>query len=94
MVAKEPARITVRVQPNAPQNGLVRFQDGVLHIRIAAPPVQGKANRELIRFLSDILRVSQSQLTVEQGMTSKRKVVSINGLTHSQVMGQLGKLGV
>ena len=94
MVVKEPVRIVVRVQPNASQNELLRFQDEVLHLKIAAPPVKGKANRELIKFLSDILQVSQSQLTIEQGMTSKRKVISIDGLTRSQIMGQLGKLGI
>jgi len=94
MVEKEPVRITVGVQPSAHQNELVRFQDGVLHIRIAAPPVKGKANRELIKFLSDILQVSQSCLTIEKGMTSKRKVISINRLTRSQIMGQLGKQGI
>lgn len=94
MVAQESVRITVRVQPNASQNELLHFRDGVLQIKITAPPVKGKANRELIKFLSDTLQVSQSQLTVEQGMTSKRKVISIDGLTRRQIMGQLGKLGI
>lgn len=89
---EESVRIMVRVQPNANRNEVLRFKDGVLHIRIAAPPIKGKANQELIKLLGDILRVSQSHLTIEKGMTSKRKVIGISGLTQNQVMRQLGRL--
>lgn len=94
MVDREPIRISIKVQPNARQNEILRYQDEVLHIRIAAPPVKGKANRELLRFLSDILGLSQSQLTIEKGMTSRVKVVGITGLTREQIMAQLGKPGM
>jgi uncharacterized protein (TIGR00251 family) len=79
-------KIVVRVQPNASQNQAQGFKDGVLYVRIAAPPVKGKANQELIKFLSDILGVSKSNLTIEKGMTGKRKVICISGLTQDQVM--------
>lgn len=92
MVENEPARIVVRVQPNAGQNEVIRFKDGVLFIRIAALPIKGKANQELIKFLSDILGVSRSHLTIEKGMTSKRKVIGVSGLTQRQVTGQLERL--
>jgi len=62
------------------------FKDRALHLRIAAPPVKGKANQELIKFLSDILGVSKSNLTIEKGMTSKMKVIGISGLTQNQVI--------
>ena len=93
MVDREPTRISVKVQPNARQNEILRFQDEVLHIKIAAPPVKGKANRELLRFLGDILGLSQSQLTIEKGMTSRAKVIGITGLTREQIMAQLGEPG-
>ncbi len=92
MVENKPARIVVRVQPNAGQNEVIRFKDGVLFIRIAALPIKGKANQELIKFLSDILGVSRSHLTIEKGMTSKRKVIGVSGLTQRQVTGQLERL--
>ena len=76
----------VRVQPNAGQNQVLGFKDGVLHVRIAAPAIKGKANQELIKFLSDILEVNKSNLTIKKGMTSKRKVIGISGLTQDQVM--------
>ncbi len=94
MVDKEQARIVVRVQPNASQNGLLGFKDGVLHVRIAAPPIKGKANQELIKFLNDILGVGKSNLTIKKGMTDKRKIIGISGLTQDQVMRQLRRLDI
>lgn len=88
---EEPATIVVQVQPNASQNRVARFEDGILHLRIAAPPVKGKANRELLRFLSDILGASRTSLTIEKGLTSKRKVIAVTGLTQQQVTALLEK---
>ncbi len=88
---EEQATIVVQVQPNASQNRVARFEDGILHLRIAAPPVKGKANQELLRFLSDILEISQTSLTIEKGLTSKRKVIAVTGLTQQQVTELLGK---
>jgi len=88
-VKEEHAAITVQVQPNASQNKITRFEQGVWYLRIAAPPIKGRANQELLKFLSDILGVSKSSLTIEKGMTSKRKLISIRGLSQNQVMRQL-----
>lgn len=93
MVKEKQARIVVQVQPNASQNEVLRFKDGVLHVRIAASPIKGKANQELVKFLSHILGTSKSKLIIEKGMTSKRKVVGIDGSTENQVMAQLARLG-
>ena len=89
---EEKVRLVVQVQPNASQNKLVRFENEVLHLEIAAPPVKGKANQELIKFLSAILEVNKTNLAIEKGATSKRKVIVVTGLTRDQVAKQL--LGV
>ena len=86
---EEHATITVQVQPNASQNKLTRFEQGVWYLRIAAPPIKGRANQELLKFLSDILGVSKSSLTIEKGMTSKRKLIAIRGLGQNEVMRRL-----
>ena len=91
MVEKEQARITVRVQPNASQNNILGFKDGVLRIRIAAPPIKGKANQELIKFLGDVLGVSKGNLAIKKGMTSRTKVIGIEELTQNQVIRRLEK---
>ncbi len=89
---EEQAAIVVQVQPNAGQNKITRFEDGVWHLRIAAPPIKGKANRELLEFLSDILGVGKANITIEKGMTSRRKVIAIRGLTEEEVRELLEKL--
>lgn len=92
MVEKEQTRLAVQVQPNSSRNEVTRFKDGVLHVKIAAPPVKGKANKELIEFLSDFLGVSKGNLFIEKGLTSKRKLVCITGLTQRQVIECIQKL--
>ncbi len=86
MVEREKARIVIQVQPGAGQNQVLGLKDGVWQVKIAAPPIKGKANKELIKLLSDILEVSKSSLTIEKGMTSKRKVICISGLTETEVI--------
>lgn len=87
MVDKGEATIVVRVQPNAARSEVRGFKDGCLRVKIAAPPVKGRANQELLRLLSDILKVSKSNITIRKGMTSKTKVIGINGLSQGQLMG-------
>jgi len=90
-VKAEKTTIVVQVQPKSSRNRVTGFEDGVLHVKIAAPPVKGKANQELLRFLSDILGVAKSNITIEKGLTSRRKVICISGMTREQVTRELGK---
>jgi len=84
-------RIAVRIQANARQNKIVGFQEGILHIKIAVPPVKGRANQELIRFLSAILGLSKSHLSIEKGLTSKNKIIAIKGQSKNQVESLLNQ---
>lgn len=77
------------VQPNARQSRVVGLADGVLQVRVAAPPVKGRANLELIALLSDVLGVGRSDLTIEKGVTSRNKTIVINGLRQDQVASLL-----
>lgn len=52
---------------------------------------KGKANQELLKFLSDIIGVGRVHLTIEKGITSKKKGIAIIGLTQNQVARQLEK---
>ena len=53
--------LTVRIQPRASKNGIVRMEDGSLKIRLTAPPVDGAANEALVKFLADLFSIAQSQ---------------------------------
>jgi len=83
------AKISLRVYPNATRNELVGLADGVWRVKISAPPVKGKANKELIAFLSQLLGVSQSTLTILKGHTTRNKVVAIDGLSQEEVTKRL-----
>jgi len=79
----------MQIQPNARRNEVLGFEYGVLRVKIAAPPVKGKANRELIDFLSKLLGVSKGSITIEKGLTSRRKLVMIEGLSQAEVTKRL-----
>ena len=82
-------RVSLRVQPNAPRNEVVCFSEGVLRIKIAAPPVKGKANQELVGFLSKELGLGKSSLTIIKGYQSRNKVITVSGLSLEEVMRRL-----
>lgn len=72
----------VRVAPRASKSEIVGEHDGALKIRIAAPPVDGAANAELIKILSKKLNVPKSEVEIIGGQTSKQKQVRINNLDY------------
>jgi uncharacterized protein len=76
----KPFKVSVRVQANAARNRIVKFQDGVLYVKLAAPPVEGKANEALIKHLSEVLDVAKSNVSIERGLTAKNKTVAITGI--------------
>ena len=83
------AKISLLVHPNAARSEVIDFTGGVLEVRIAAPPVKGKANKELIAFLSRTLGVGKSTLTIVKGHTSRRKIIAIEGFSQEDVMKRL-----
>jgi uncharacterized protein (TIGR00251 family) len=88
-MSQQRATITLHVQPNARRNEVLKLEDGLLHVRVAAPPVKGKANRELIDFLGQSLGVSKGSITIEKGFTSRTKVVAVAGLDREGIMKRL-----
>ncbi|HEX9106622.1 MAG TPA: DUF167 domain-containing protein [Longimicrobiales bacterium] len=83
-------RLSIRVQPRASRSEVVGEHDGALKLRLAAPPVEGEANRELVRFLGKLLGVAPSRVTVVSGATGKSKVVEIGGVAVADVERALG----
>ncbi len=68
----------VRVVPRASKSEIVGEHGGALKIRIAAPPVDGAANAELIKVLAKKFGVSKSSVEIIGGQTSKMKKVKIS----------------
>lgn len=69
------------LQPKAKNNEFCGVYDDAFKIRITAPPVDGKANAHLMKYLADAFGVSQRQVTLLSGQTSRRKRVAIEDPT-------------
>ena len=69
----------VRIVPRASHSEIVGEHDGALRIRIAAPPIDGAANRELVRTLAKIFKVPQNAVEIVSGANSKNKTVRLRG---------------
>ncbi|MDO8491896.1 MAG: DUF167 domain-containing protein [Dehalococcoidia bacterium] len=86
------ARVHVKAQPSASKNEIVSFEQGVLKVRVAAPPVRGRANAELVSFLAKSLGLSRTQVSIVSGAMSRDKLIAIAGNTQKDVEGRLKAL--
>ncbi|MDD5700862.1 MAG: DUF167 domain-containing protein [Dehalococcoidales bacterium] len=82
-------RISVKVLPNAGKNEILGPVNGVWRIKIAAPPDKGKANKELIKFLSEILGVRKNNLDILKGHSSHNKILAFEGISPEEVAARL-----
>lgn len=69
--------LSVQIIPNASRSEIVGWHEGALKIRLAAAPVEGKANEELCRFLGKTFDVAPSLIEIERGMAHKKKRVRL-----------------
>lgn len=84
------ARLDVKVTPRAKRNQIVGWhQHSLVIVRIAAPPVEGKANDELVRFLAEKLGISPEQVLILRGYTSRQKVLEIDGVSEEEILRKL-----
>ena len=74
------ATLVVHVVPRARTTDVAGRHGDALKIRLAAPPVDGAANHELVRFLAERLSVPRSAITIATGQASRRKTVKIAGI--------------
>ena len=79
----------VRVAPRSRRDGVVGLFGEALKVRLAAPPVDGKANRALQRFLAKRLDVSPSAVEILSGVASRRKRVRVTGVSAEAVRALL-----
>ena len=70
--------LTVKVKPNSKQQKIEHQLDGSLTVYLESPPVDGKANKELIKLLSDRFGIPKSQITIKSGLSSKNKLVELD----------------
>jgi len=72
--------IQVQIQPGSSKDQIIGLHNGRLKIKISAPPIDGKANQNLIEFIAKALGVSKSKIEIVKGRTSKLKTLKISGI--------------
>ncbi|MDI7245878.1 MAG: DUF167 domain-containing protein [Bacillota bacterium] len=81
----ERARLSVRVKPRSSVSEVVGVEGGALVVRVAAPPVDGRANRAVCDLVAGLVGVGKSSVTVERGERSRDKVVAVEGISQDRV---------
>jgi uncharacterized protein len=81
--------LSVKVQPGAGRNAVVGRINGIWKIKIAAPPDKGKANKELVDFLSGLLNIRKDQINILKGQTSHNKIITVAGLDEAEIARRL-----
>ncbi|NIN73552.1 MAG: YggU family protein [Gemmatimonadetes bacterium] len=79
----------VRVQPRASRSEIDGTHGEAIKIRLAAPPVEGAANAELVALLAEHLKVSKSAVTIVKGERGRNKVVVVEGISRADVQALL-----
>lgn len=77
--------LTLHIQPGAKKTETAGLHGDALKIRLAAPPVDGKANEALIKFIAEALKLPKSAVNLKSGQTSRRKVLEVQGATTEAV---------
>lgn len=81
--------LKLRIHPGAKRSAVNGMFGDALKIDLQAPPVDGKANAALLKFLADKMHLSKAVLTIKSGECSRDKVVAINGITENDIYSLL-----
>ncbi|NUQ28634.1 MAG: DUF167 domain-containing protein [Acidobacteriaceae bacterium] len=85
----EDCLLPVRLHPGARRNAITGEHDGALKIALTTPPVDGKANEALLRYLAEILGLPQNRIVLKSGQTSRSKMVLIREMPAVEVTERL-----
>lgn len=77
--------LSVKLVPNSSFSKIADFTDEFVRIKISSPPIENRANKELVTFLSNELKVNKSKIEIISGEKSKLKKVLIKDITQEQL---------
>jgi uncharacterized protein (TIGR00251 family) len=89
VVKGDTVRFEVHARPRAKESRVLGVREGRLDVSLAAPPVDGAANAELVATLAAALGVAKSRVELVRGETGRNKVVEVRGLTENEVRARL-----
>lgn len=82
--------LAIKVIPGAPRSEVVGWLAGAVKIKVQAPPVEGRANEVLLKFLAERLDLPPRCVSLVRGDTSRQKLVRISGLVREEACRRLG----
>ena len=85
------ARIALKVHPRARRTAVAGRLGAAWKLDLAAPPVEGKANEECIRFLADLAGVPRSSVRIVSGATARTKIVDVEGIDQARLESLLSE---
>lgn len=88
----EGALLLVRVVPGAKKNQVAGVSGGRLRVRVQAPPVEGRANRELVEYLAGALGLRKKEVIIRRGESSREKTLLLTGMSSRQALLKLRTL--
>lgn len=72
--------VKIKVEPRSSKSGIVGLYGDALKVKLTSPPVDGKANQELVELLAKECRIPKSAVEIVSGQSSKNKLVRISGI--------------
>ncbi len=82
-------RFLVHVKPRSARSRVLGVRGGLLDVAVSAPPVDGKANAELVQILSRQLGVPRRTITIVSGRSGRQKWVSVEGISRDELLARL-----
>lgn len=82
-------RIAVNITPNAAANTIMGWSDDILRIRVQAPPVDGKANKELLGFLRQATGLAKNKIRLLRGETSRQKWIAFIDIERTELLRRI-----
>ncbi|SEM37867.1 hypothetical protein SAMN04489760_11272 [Syntrophus gentianae] len=79
----------VQVLPRSSKCAFAGIQEGIIRLKLTAPPVEGRANEECLEFFSELLGIKKGQMSILHGQKSRKKIIQIDGLTREQLEARL-----
>lgn len=84
--------VKVKIVPGASRNKIIGAYNNALKISIAAPPVEGKANKKCIAYLAKYFEVAKSKVEIISGQTSKNKLIKIYDISQEDFLDKIEKI--
>jgi len=85
-------KVKVKIVPGSSKNKIIGAYNNALKISIAAPPVEGKANKKCIAYLAKYFDVAKSKIEIISGQTGKNKLIKIYDISQEEFLDKIEKI--